>query len=96
MIWLMRHPPVVPAWQDRCYGWSGVPLAPFNPGELILRLPKSITRVWHSGLQRTRQIAELVKCSQVVVDLRLRERNFGTWEGLTWNELYAATGEAML
>lgn len=30
------------------------------------------------------------------IDARLSERNFGTWEGRTWDDIHAETGEAMM
>jgi alpha-ribazole phosphatase len=102
IVHLVRHPPVAKAWQKRCYGQS-------DPG-LSREGQRSIARivdvcvalrpdvVVHSGMRRTRAIAEplaqklRVSC---MVDALWCERNFGTWEGETWNRIYRDTGNAM-
>ena len=48
-----------------------------------------------SGLSCTQFLAEAIAkaCSasvQVREDSRLRERNYGEWQGLTWDEAYAS------
>ncbi len=62
-------------------------LAALKPGIII-----------HSDMQRTRAIAEpLAKHLGVtsIAEPLWQERNFGTWEGQTWNSIYRATGNAM-
>lgn len=52
----------------------------------------------HSDLARTRAIAEHVARRlglSCFADSLWRERNFGDWEGQTWNAIYRATGNAM-
>ena len=102
MLHLVRHPPVSKAWQKRCYGQSdpglsrdGMAMAETLVDQLAALKPDVIV---HSDLARTRAIAEPVarrlglKC---VADPLWRERNFGDWEGQTWNAIYRATGNAM-
>jgi broad specificity phosphatase PhoE len=54
--------------------------------------------VIHSGLTRTRRLAcalaQLIKCP-IIAEQNWRERDFGTWEGQSWNAIYRATGNAM-
>jgi broad specificity phosphatase PhoE len=99
---LVRHPSVAKAWQGRCYGQSDPGLsregramvAPLID-RLALLKPDIIT---HSNMVRTRAIAEPlarhlgVDCS---AEPLWRERNFGSWEGQSWNAIYCATGNAM-
>lgn len=52
----------------------------------------------HSDLQRTRAIAEPLAHQlgmTTTADPLWRERDFGAWEGQTWNAIYRATGSAM-
>jgi broad specificity phosphatase PhoE len=54
--------------------------------------------IYHSGLARTRYLAEElaeVWMGQVPIlcDVRLRERNYGLWEGRPWDELFASDPE---
>jgi broad specificity phosphatase PhoE len=99
---LVRHPPVAKEWQGRCYGQSDPGLsregramvAPLIDSLALLK-PDIIT---HSNMVRTRAIAEPlarhlgVECS---AEPLWRERNFGSWEGQSWNAIYRATGNAM-
>jgi broad specificity phosphatase PhoE len=52
------------------------------------------TAVYHSGLTRTRQVAERITAA--AADPRLRERQFGDWELRTWDAIHADTGDAMM
>lgn len=52
----------------------------------------------HSDMARTRAIADPLALHLGVTSVAeplWRERNFGTWEGQTWNAIYRATGNAM-
>ncbi len=102
ILHLVRHPPVTKAWQKRCYGQSDpglsregqsmiaplvVELAALKPGIII-----------HSDMTRTRAIAvPLAKQLglKMVAEPLWRERDFGTWEGHSWNTIYRTTGNAM-
>jgi len=99
---LVRHPPVHARHHGVCYGTSDVELSAEGLEKcrelcaLFARLP--ITRIFHSGVQRTRLVAEcLGERLQIepVVDARLAERHFGAWELLSWDEIYADSGAAM-
>jgi broad specificity phosphatase PhoE len=54
--------------------------------------------VLHSGLLRTRAVAEPLADRLGLFPLHApawRERDFGDWEGRTWNAIYRASGDAM-
>lgn len=97
---LIRHGEVDASWKGICYGAMDVPLS--TKGEKqSLQLAQLILRRWtpssiyHSGLSRTQFLAEAISkaCSasvQAREDSRLRERNYGDWQGLTWEEAYAS------
>jgi alpha-ribazole phosphatase len=94
---LARHPPVADALRGCCYGSSDVPLA--DDGSLRIREMVAglmtygpIGHVYHSGLTRCAAVAHaLADRSGVipVVDSRLRERCFGTWELRRWDDIHA-------
>lgn len=101
-VLLVRHTEVALAWKGRCYGISDVPLSRAGKtasarlsSELAARKP---AWVMHSGLVRTRLLAEhiavLAGCP-LHEDRDWRERDFGTWEGRTWNAVYRSSGNAM-
>jgi broad specificity phosphatase PhoE len=102
ILHLIRHPPVAKLWQKRCYGQSDPGLS--REGRAIIAsLVDRISAlnpeiVVHSNMIRTRVIAEPlarrlgISC---IADPLWRERDFGAWEGLTWNTIYRATGSAM-
>lgn len=99
---LVRHPPVVLAWQKRCYGQSDPGLSRTGQAmvaplvdQLAALAPNVII---HSDMQRTRAIALPLGAKVGVVpiaDPLWRERDFGSWEGQSWNAIYRATGNAM-
>lgn len=92
---LIRHTQVDRAYVGRCYGASDVGLSDTGHSQiapLAMELAAyQPVRVYHSGLQRTRLLAEDIadraKC-KLLEDPRLREMNFGECEGKTWDEIY--------
>jgi broad specificity phosphatase PhoE len=102
VIWLVRHPQVALHWQNRCYGVSdmglsreGARLAKQLVSDLVGLSPDVIV---HSDMRRTRYIAEQVASSLSIkasADSRWRERDFGSWEGHSWDAIYRETGNAM-
>jgi broad specificity phosphatase PhoE len=99
MIVLLRHPEVTSRWRGICYGQTDVETESFHISKIIDALPAlPFQKIYHSGLLRTQALAlALAKHfqSESSEEARLRERNFGGWEGLTWDAIYAATGSAM-
>jgi len=57
-----------------------------------LRLPLEVTRVYASPMLRTRQTAEALGLAEPIYDARLMEQNWGSWEGLTRDEVLARHG----
>jgi len=101
-ITLVRHTEVARRWRGRCYGVSDVGLSRAGAAaiaplaqELAALRPEWII---HSDLTRTRRLAIAVARSAgctILADPAWRERDFGTWEGQSWNAIYRASGNAM-
>lgn len=101
-IILVRHPPVTLAWQKRCYGQSDPGLSRTGQA-MIVSLVDELAElgpaaIIHSDLTRTRAIAlplaEKLGITATANPL-WRERDFGSWEGQSWNAIYRTTGSAM-
>ncbi len=99
---LIRHPQVARRHQGLCYGSSDVELSPEGIArcqELAdLFSQRLVSRIVHSGAQRTRLSAEALGERlrlDPFVDVRLAERHFGTWESRSWNEIHIESGAAM-
>lgn len=101
-IILVRHPPVTLGWQKRCYGQSDPGLS--RAGQMMVApLVDQLTAlqpdvIIHSDMKRTRAIALPLAEKLGIVPVAeplWRERNFGYWEGQSWNAIYRATGNAM-
>jgi broad specificity phosphatase PhoE len=102
-LWLVRHVAVAAEYRSLCYGRSDVPLDAEGLDEtarLAVRLAAlQPTRIVHSDLQRTRLLAERVAeltGAALLPEPALRERDFGDWEGQTWDAIYQASGDDML
>src|SRR5262249_36158904 len=101
-ILLVRHCEVREEYRSTCYGRSDIGLSAEGEAHslrLVEQLVTSpITHLFHSGLSRTHFLAELVSLKvgvAAVADTDLRERNFGTWELQTWDEIFGEVGHAM-
>jgi len=102
-LWLVRHPPVVAEFRQCCYGQSDLALSPEGLAlipELVEQLARQpVSRILHSGLQRTTAVATpLGERLSLVPELepRLKERHFGEWEGVPWSQIFETSGDAML
>lgn len=91
-LWLLRHPrPDVP--EGLCYGATDVPIVQSHLQELLDHLPHRLPKqavVWSSPLSRCLQLARALEAQGFAparTDERLREMNFGDWEGRLWPEL---------
>ena len=91
-LWLVRHPrPAVP--KGLCYGASDVPIDDAHLDELVVALPARLPRhapVWSSPLSRCLRLARGLAgrgFAEPTVDPRLREMDFGHWEGQLWSAL---------
>lgn len=92
-LWLVRHatPLIAPG---VCYGAldvaADVHATQAAAEQLAAALPPHAC-VWSSTLQRCEQLAQAVQGLQpdliIKSDARLREMNFGRWEGLSWNAI---------
>ena len=99
---LVRHPPVARAWAGRCYGRSDMGWS--REGQAVARAladrfaDEPLAAIVHSGLRRTRRLADLVArrhSCPIIADPRWAERDFGDWEGRTWQAIWRETGDAM-
>lgn len=88
---LVRHTrPAVP--EGVCYGTTDVDLAPTFEAEadrIVAALP-AVERLATSPLGRCRRLAERIGMARglvPVVDGRLREMDFGAWEGVSWDAI---------
>lgn len=100
---LIRHGDVEPKWKPICYGTMEVPLSDqgiATSQALAIRIAamKCPAMIYHSGLLRTRTLAEMIQRQlpepvAVIEDVRLREREYGDWQGLTWDEIFASDPE---
>ena len=75
-----------------CYGVTDLDVAPTFDDEaaaVVATLPAS-DRLVSSPLRRCRRLAERIGAAQGIVpvlDERLRELDFGTWEGVPWDAI---------
>ncbi len=92
-LWLLRHAPVLAA-PGLCYGASDLPAdataTQAAAQAMAARLPPGIA-VQHSPLQRCELLAHSLQVLRPDLvpstDPRLREMDFGAWEGRRWAEL---------
>lgn len=101
-IVLLRHTEVAGRWRGRCYGRLDVGLSRAGghaAKALVERLAaERIDAIIHSGARRTRAIAEPLARAlglRALCDPRWLERDFGDWEGRSWQAIYRDTGNAM-
>jgi len=92
---LLRHGPTAWSEEGRFAGTTDLPLTPAGreatPG-VRSRLPET-ARVVTSTLVRARETAALLGFPAAEADPRLRERDYGDFEGLTTAEIRAASPE---
>ncbi len=102
ILYLVRHPPVTKDWQRRCYGQSDPGLSRVGQA-IIAPLVDQLAAlgpdlVIHSDMKRTRAVAlplaEKLGIAPIAAP-QWRERDFGSWEGRSWNAIYRETGNAM-
>lgn len=85
---LVRHPPVAVD-SGICYGQLDVPIKG-SPEPWVARIQTQIPHwqdmpLWSSDLSRCKAVAEIL--GNPMEDPRLRELNFGQWEGQAWIDL---------
>ncbi len=93
---LIRHGPTEWNATRRFQGRTDVPLSPRGSAQALAianRLrDESWQRIYSSDLSRALATARIVgaaRAMEIVTDERLREFDFGRWEGLTWGEIVA-------
>ncbi len=92
---LLRHGPTEWNAQGRVQGHTDIPLSKAGMAKMAgLRLADSIatTNVFVSPLGRARHTARLLGLPDDRTDARLMEQNWGRWEGLTRDEIFARDG----
>ncbi len=88
-VFIVRHTAVHNP-QNVCYGHSEIELqADFEAGFSHIRsgLPAQFDRVYSSPSKRCVQLALYIQKENIVLEKRLRELNFGQWEGKQWNDI---------
>ncbi len=93
-IALLRHGPTEWNAAGRIQGHTDIALS--ESGYALMsarRLPFSFPRVYASPMLRARQTAQALALADPMLDARLMEQNWGTWEGLTRAEILAHDGE---
>lgn len=86
--------------EGRCIGHTEVPLSVEGIAEIrqLTFDSANIGRLISSDLSRAAHSAQLISASvgtPVTVDARLREMNFGEWDGRTWVELEQTDGDRL-
>ncbi|HZY96352.1 MAG TPA: histidine phosphatase family protein [Candidatus Cybelea sp.] len=97
---LIRHGPTEWNALERFQGRSDIPLSPAGLVDAhaiaaALRNER-IDRIYSSDLVRALDTARIIgdaSGTEIIADPRLREFDFGRWEGLTWHEIVAAYPE---
>jgi alpha-ribazole phosphatase len=98
-LWLIRHPrPAVPA--GTCYGATDVPIEDAHLAQLLDELPSLLPAgapLYSSPASRCLRLArglERLGWAPLTTDPRLREMDFGEWEGHPWSALPRAEVDA--
>lgn len=100
---LIRHGEVEASYRKICYGQMDVPLSDRGKNDSLARAAEIASAVqpaaiYHSGLVRTQFLADAI-ADQLAYDVtptrddRLRERDYGDWQGKTWDEAYHSDPE---
>jgi alpha-ribazole phosphatase len=96
---LIRHGQTDWNLEQRFQGQSDIPLNDTGRGQaqaLAERLAaERFDAIYSSDLKRATETAKIICKSEIRPDLRLREVNFGDWEGLTYNEIKAKCPAAL-
>lgn len=100
-LYLLRHPEVTAAWQGRCYGRAEAGLSVAGRGAaraIAGGWAADVSMLVASPARRSRWPAALLArrlSLPLLLDARLAERDFGTWEGQGWDAIWQETGDAM-
>lgn len=88
-VFLVRHTAVAIE-SGICYGQSEVFLRPSYVADIrkvTERLPGDFDAFYSSPSARCQQLASKLNTTQIILDKRLMELNFGTWEMKRWSEI---------
>jgi len=94
-IALIRHGPTAWNAEGRIQGRLDVPLSDEGRSKMAaLRAPPEFetARAFSSPLSRARETARLLGLTDIIVDPRLLEHDWGDWQGLTRAEILARDG----
>lgn len=100
-VLLVRHTEVALGWRGRCYGQSDMGLSRAGARAacaIVSAWDAPVTAIVHSGLRRAATLADRLGARLGVgatVDRDWRERDFGAWEGRSWQAIWRETGAAM-
>ncbi len=90
MLWFVRHTKTVSP-EGVCYGYSDVLPDPSFENEkkrIIKEIEEiSFAQTFSSPLTRCTMLATSIS-TDVIIDERLKEMDFGAWEGKTWEYIY--------
>ncbi|MEM8736529.1 MAG: histidine phosphatase family protein [Planctomycetota bacterium] len=102
-VLLIRHGEVEARWKKVCYGAMDVALSErgrLASNKLAEELVKQYrpATVFHSGLSRTRYLAEQLADRfgadvSIKEETLLRERDYGQWQGLSWDAAYQSDAD---
>jgi broad specificity phosphatase PhoE/ribonuclease HI len=101
---LLRHAQTAMSVERRFSGVGDPPLTPYGEEQAaalaarVAAMPGPFAAVWSSPLRRALRTASLVADAlglEVRVDERLRETDFGDWEGLTFGEIQSRDGDTL-
>ncbi len=101
-IWLVRHGRTAWNEQGRFCGHTDIPLSVTGRQQarkLALQLQhRPITAIYSSDLSRARETAEIIAKKRpidIIVSSAWSEVDFGTWEGLTYDEIASSFQEQL-
>ncbi|WP_287336809.1 histidine phosphatase family protein, partial [Porphyromonas sp.] len=90
-VYFVRHTSVVLDGNETCYGDMDIDVRPtFEEEASVTRAALeglSFDGVFSSPLQRARKLADFCGYGFATLDDRLKEMNFGDWEGQPWAEI---------
>lgn len=97
---LVRHGETAWNREGRLLGWTDLPLSVEGRQQVEAMAPRLRTRhfdrVWSSDLVRAVSTARILVDVEPTVDERLREIDFGSLEGLRWDDLAPAHQAALV
>ncbi len=90
-LYLIRHTSVQLNGEQTCYGFTDVDVNESFEQEARLTKEKleglSFDAVFSSPLTRAKKLAEYCAYPNIIYDERLKELNFGDWEGQAWTDI---------